>query len=61
MIEAYKYISGVMKTNRERPVRYFKTRITGYQVKLSAGSSEIKRAISFHSARLNCRSRALEP
>jgi len=34
MIEAYKYISVVMKTNRERPVvRYFKTRITGYQVK----------------------------
>lgn len=61
MIEAYKSVSVVIKMNRDRPViRYFKTRITGYHVKLSVDSSKIKRPISLHSALLNCRTCALE-
>lgn len=47
--------------NKERPVvRYFERRITGYQVKLSAESSKIKRAVALHSAWLSCRTHALE-
>lgn len=51
MTEAYKCISGVIKMNWDRlATRSSKMRITGYQLKLRADSSKMKRCIPLHSA-----------